>query len=68
MDNQPTDDRPLTDEEVRERLKRFARSLRSAGLVGDTAANVGESREANINQDPNDGLPPMMNSVPQVDR
>jgi hypothetical protein len=68
MATQPSDDRPLTDEEVRERLKRFARSLRSAGLVGDTAANVGESREADISQDPNDGLPPMMNSVPQVDR
>mgnify|MGYP003147056897 CR=1 FL=1 len=66
--DQPSDDRPLTDEEVRERLRKFARSLRSAGLVGDTAANVGKSREADVDQDPNDGLPPMMNSVPQVDR
>ena len=27
--DQPSDDRPLTDEEVRERLRKFARSLRS---------------------------------------
>lgn len=61
------EDGPVTDEEVRSRLSEFARMLRSFGLLGDTAANVGESREAG-GDNPSDGMAPMVRSVPQVDR
>lgn len=65
MDN--VNESPLTDEEVRARLSRFAKALRSYGLLGDTAANVGESREAG-NTTPDDGLAPMVRTVRQPDR
>lgn len=64
VDNQPLE----TDEEIRDRLRKFARAIKSAGLLGDTAAAVGEEREAGSASLPDDGLPPMINTVPQVDR
>ena len=55
---------------VRTNLDYLSRLLRSAGFIGDTAAEVGEAREAVISI-PNrlsDGLAPMIRSVPQQDR
>lgn len=67
MENFEFEQGPVTDEEVRSRLSQFAKMLRSYGLIGDTAANVGDSREAG-GQTPKDGMAPMVRSVPQVDR
>jgi hypothetical protein len=61
------DNGPATDEEIRDRLRKFAQNLRSFGLLGDTAANVGEAREAG-DTTPSDGLAPMVNTVRQIDR
>lgn len=55
---------------VRTNLDYLSRLLRSAGFIGDTAAGVGDAREAVISI-PNplsDGLAPMIRSVPQQDR
>lgn len=67
MDN-TIEDRPVSDDEIRRRLSRFAQNLRSYGLLGDTAANVGQDREAGGEVAPSDALAPMTRTVRQVDR
>jgi len=60
---------PTTDDEVRERLRQFAAVLREVGLLGASAASVGEAREAGpAVRNPLDGLAPNIRSVPQPDR
>jgi len=67
MDN-IDDGRPISDDEIRQRLRRFAQDLRSYGLLGDSAATVGQDREAGSTALPSDGLAPMTRTVRQVDR
>jgi len=60
----------FSEEAVRARLRKLTQLLRDAGFIGDTAAGVGEAREAQITI-PNplsDGMAPMIRAVPQQDR
>lgn len=70
MDNTQPATPVAGDEQIRDRINYFTAQLRKAGLIGATAAEVGQDREPSF--DPashlTGGLAPMIKSKPQPDR